>query len=127
MEEMRTAAGVLSEEEALMLLLLLLLPPLETTSTFFFSLQHPPRKAATGYVAAGCFMKTGEAVRPVARSAGMPAAATAPAKSRDKMPIAAAVASQKTSKPSTCSRNTRFLRESFFLTLMHLRVERAKV
>jgi hypothetical protein len=80
MEEMSTAAGVLSEEEALMLLLLLLLPPLETTSTFFFSLQHPPRKAATGYAAAGCFLKTGEAVRPVARSAGIPAAATAPAK-----------------------------------------------
>jgi hypothetical protein len=81
MEEMSPAAGVLSEEEALMLLLLLLLlPTLETTSTFFFSLQHLPRKAATGYTAAGCFLKTGEAVRPVARSAGMAAAATAPAK-----------------------------------------------
>jgi hypothetical protein len=76
MEEMSPAAGVLSEEEALMLLLLLLLPTLETTSMFFFSLQHLPRKAA----AAGCFLKTGEAVRPVARSAGMAAAATAPAK-----------------------------------------------
>jgi hypothetical protein len=80
MGEMSPAAGVLSEEEALMLLLLLLLPTLETTSTFFFSLQQPLRKAATGYTAAGCFLKTGEAVRPVARSAGMAAAATAPAK-----------------------------------------------
>jgi len=81
MEEMSPAAGVLSEEEAMMLLLLLLLlPTLETTSTFFFSLQHPPGKAVTGYTAAGCFLKTGEAVRPVARSAGMAAAAIAPAK-----------------------------------------------
>jgi hypothetical protein len=82
MEEMSSAAGVLSEEEAMMrlLLLLLLLPTLETTSTFFFSLQHPPGKAVTGYTAAGCFLKTGEAVRPVARSAGMAAAAIAPAK-----------------------------------------------
>ncbi len=78
---MSPAAGVLSEEEAMMLLLLLLLlPTLETTSTFFFSLQHPPGKAVTGYTAAGCFLKTGEAVRPVARSAGMAAAAIAPAK-----------------------------------------------
>jgi hypothetical protein len=80
MEEMSPAAGVLSEEEAMMLVLLLLLPTLETTSTFFFSLQHPPGKAVTGYTAAGCFLKTGEAVRPVARSAGMAAAAIAPAK-----------------------------------------------
>jgi hypothetical protein len=81
MEEMSPTAGVLSEEEAMMLLLLLLLlPTLETTSTFFFSLQHPPGKAVTGYTAAGCSLKTGEAVRPVARSAGMAAAAIAPAK-----------------------------------------------
>lgn len=77
---MSPAAGVLSEEEAMMLPLLLLLPTLETTSTFFFSLQHPPGKAVTGYTAGGCFLKTGEAVRPVARSAGMAAAAIAPAK-----------------------------------------------
>jgi hypothetical protein len=82
MEEMSPAAGVLSEEEAMMLLLLLLLPTLETTSTFFFSLQHQPGKAMTGYTATGCFLKTGEAVRPVARSAGMAAAAIAPAKLR---------------------------------------------
>jgi hypothetical protein len=80
MEEMSPAAGVLSEEEAMMLVLLLLLPTLETTGTFFFSLQHPPGKAVTGYTAAGCFLKTGEAVRPVARSAGMAAADIAPAK-----------------------------------------------
>jgi hypothetical protein len=81
MEEMSPTAGVLSEEEAMMLLLLLLLlPTLETTSTFFFSLQHPPGKAVTGYTAAGCFLKTGEAVRPVARSAGIAAGAIAPAK-----------------------------------------------